>query len=225
MKTESMHQALKQVAGDVLEAFAKGRRCWSQFGEDGVIQSLFENQPRGFYVDVGAFAPKTFSNTYALYRRGWRGINIDPTPGSMLPFKVLRPRDVNLEVAVGEKDGSMPFYRLGIRSVLNTTSRETAQQYAEKHGLSIREVQVPVRRLASVLAEHVTKEVDLLSVDVEGADLAVLRSNDWNRWKPRVLVVEDHSFEPGKHTDVAEYLAGLGYRLRAWIRPTLILTQ
>src|ERR1043166_5586415 len=85
------------------------RTYYGQFGEDAMLQNMllgagtktaFEriaSRRSGFYVDVGAFAPKQFSNTYSFYQRGWRGINIDATPGSSALFKKVRPRDISIE--------------------------------------------------------------------------------------------------------------------------------
>jgi hypothetical protein len=74
------------------------RSSWSQEGEDLILARIFGDKPDGFYVDVGAHHPKRFSNTYYFYRRGWRGINIDAMPGSMLAFNRLRPSDINIEL-------------------------------------------------------------------------------------------------------------------------------
>ena len=63
---------------------------YSQFGEDVILRTFIKNKKTGFYVDVGCWHPKRFSNTYWLYKRGWRGINIDAMPGSMKPFKKTR---------------------------------------------------------------------------------------------------------------------------------------
>ena len=77
---------------------------YSQEGEDRILQRLFENQTPGFYVDIGAHHPRRFSNTYIFYKQGWRGINVDATPGSMFLFRVFRKRDINLEIAVDATD-------------------------------------------------------------------------------------------------------------------------
>src|SRR5690554_6253894 len=76
------------------------RKSYSQEGEDILLEKLFEGKNDGFYVDVGAHHPRRFSNTYLLYRRGWRGINIDAMPGSMAEFRRLRGRDINLEIPI-----------------------------------------------------------------------------------------------------------------------------
>ena len=61
-------------------------RSYSQFGEDALVNSLFRNKKYGIYVDVGAYHPILYSNTYALYRRGWRGFAIDPNPSLPPPL-------------------------------------------------------------------------------------------------------------------------------------------
>ena len=66
------------------------RHSYSQEGEDLVLRKIFKKQDKGFYVDVGAHHPKRFSNTFLLYKKGWNGINIDATPGSMKLFNKFR---------------------------------------------------------------------------------------------------------------------------------------
>src|SRR5829696_7661265 len=81
---------------------AYSRKSYSQEGEDLILERIFLEQKKGFYVDVGAHHPKRFSNTFLFYKLGWFGINIDAMPGSMSAFESARPRDINLEVAIAE---------------------------------------------------------------------------------------------------------------------------
>lgn len=94
------------------------RLSYSQEGEDLILAALFDlefSQMGGFYVDVGAHHPKRFSNTFLFYLNGWSGINIDAAPGSMLAFQRERPRDVNIEAAVGEAETALTFYEFNER--------------------------------------------------------------------------------------------------------------
>src|SRR4051812_23180628 len=75
--------------------------AFAQEGEDRLLLRLLEGAPAGFYVDVGAHHPQRFSTTFAFYLAGWRGINIDPRSGTRALFDRIRPRDINLELAVG----------------------------------------------------------------------------------------------------------------------------
>jgi len=86
---------------DLFDGYAL--KSYSQEGEDMILRRLFENQERGLYVDIGAYHPKKFSNTYFFYRAGWIGINVDAMPGSMKKFRSRRPRDINIEAAISDK--------------------------------------------------------------------------------------------------------------------------
>lgn len=201
------------------------RRSYAQEGEDIALLRAFGDKRDGFYVDVGAHHPKRLSNTYLLYRRGWHGINIDAHPGSMRRFRKQRPRDVNLEVGICETTGELQFFMFE-ESAIDTFSPELAQEYMERGYNLVSRQFVKTRPLASVLDEHVPpgQKVDLLSVDVEGLDMEVLRSNDWDRYAPAVLVVEDQGFDAASpdYSEVYRFLQNLGYQLAAKLLQSLI---
>jgi FkbM family methyltransferase len=188
---------------------------YAHMGEDLIARHYLGRSHDGFYVDVGAHHPVHLSNTWLLYRRGWRGINLDPTPGSMRAFRRIRPFDINLELAIGAIAGTACFHLFEDPS-LNTFSAELAQQHAKRSRL--REiVMVQQLPLAQVLAEHVPqgRAIDFLSVDVEGLDLEVLRSNDWERHRPAVIMVEDleaRDLIAAAGSELARFLAQQGYR-------------
>src|SRR5713226_7824178 len=111
---------INKIVGDLLKWILRSKGIYttdefshvsySQFGEDMVLKKIFQDKPDGFYVDVGAFHPKYYSNTYLLYLKGWKGINIDATPGSMEAFKRIRPRDCNLEMPIGSRKQTLTYY-------------------------------------------------------------------------------------------------------------------
>jgi FkbM family methyltransferase len=195
-----------------------GRRAYSQEGEDLVLARYFYGVTNGFFVDVGAHHPFRFSNTYLLYRLGWRGVNIDAMPGSMRPFKRYRPRDVNLEMGVGSVPGSATYYTFN-EPALNTFDAALAKQRCAPPYYLTGEITLPVRPLADILSDAVPagQSIDVLTVDVEGRDLDVLKSNDWTRFRPTMVLAEtlgrsllDLHSEP-----VAAYLSSLGYAIAA----------
>lgn len=193
---------------------------FSQEGEDMLLRKIFENSKPGFYVDVGAHHPKKFSNTYYFYKRNWNGINIDAAPGSMEQFHISRKRDINIEAAVSRETTELTFY-IFEEPALNTLDKELAQQrLAEKKNKLTGEVKVQTRTLADILNKHVpsNKEIDFLSVDVEGYDLEVLISNDWQKFRPRFVVVE--CFGKGRFEEIISdntyiFLSGNKYTLYA----------
>lgn len=78
--------------------------CYSQEGEDLILETFFDEVKNGFFVDIGAYDPIRFSNTYLFYLKGWTGINIDARPESMNDFDEIRPKDINLEIAIGQQE-------------------------------------------------------------------------------------------------------------------------
>jgi FkbM family methyltransferase len=210
--------------------FLYARSSYSQEGEDMSLLKLFDGKKDGFFVDIGAHHPFRYSNTYALYRLGWWGINIDAAPGSMRAFSKTRPRDINLELAVSNKSGKSTICVFE-DGALNIMSSSMAQAVI-KSGQSklIKKVKVKTRTLRSIFSEylHNDSSVDLLNVDVEGFDLKVLKSNDWRKYKPKVIVVEDAgglSLKEADRGDISKFLRKKGYELRSKIGDSLIFVR
>jgi FkbM family methyltransferase len=170
------------------------RRSFSQEGEDLILTRMleFESGVPRFYIDVGANHPKRYSNTYAFYECGWNGIAIEPDPELARLFASRRPRDRVVAVGIAEKSGELSYHRFS-DPAMNTFDSVLAAERAKNGRWKLLERSiVPVRTLASVLAEHAdgSKGIGFMSVDVEGFDLAVLRSNDWQRFRPRIVMAE-----------------------------------
>jgi FkbM family methyltransferase len=194
---------------------------FGQFGEDAVFLALWDwhRRQQGFYVDVGAYHPIDLSNTHALYRHGWRGITIDPNPKMAPLFARHRPEGTHLTCAVGGREGEASYFAFS-QANYNTMDAAVAERLgAEK---PFEKLTVPVRPLAAILGEHGPREggIDLLTVDCEGFDEVVLRSNDWKRFRPAWIMVEDE--QAGDDSGTARLLKGEGYRLAAWVRMTKI---
>jgi FkbM family methyltransferase len=211
-----------QVAREALrETFGwhfYARRSYSQEGEDLILMRMFDGQPTGVYVDVGAHHPYRFSNTCLLHKRGWRGINIDARPGSMASFRRFRPSDINLEIGISEQTASLEFYSF-VEPALNTFDRRLAES-RQSQGWSLESrLAVPCARLADVLSCELprlgTVALDVLSIDVEGLDLQVLRSNDWQRFRPKAVAVEmlEQPDADRQSSAIQLFLDGMGYRL------------
>ena len=176
------------------------RVSYSQFGEDLWLADYFADMKDGFYVDVGAYDPFNASNTLLLYRRGWRGINIEPDPAGLARLRRFRPRDTNLGVAISNVTGNATFVLDGSFSTIDRSDL-AAQGDA-------RTIVVPTRRLEEVLAEWGDKHIELLDVDCEGHDLTVLQSNDWQRFRPTVVLAESHDYPPSA---LNSFMANVGY--------------
>lgn len=192
---------------------------YAQEGEDMILRRLFENKPTGFYVDVGAHHPQRFSNTYLLYKKDWSGINIDAMPGSMVAFKKNRPRDINLEIAISDEERELTYYVFD-DAALNTFDIKLAQAREESTKYAImQKQQLFTQPLAKVLDQYMPRGVgiDFITIDVEGFDLQVLKSNDWQRYRPNYILVEAITFDLKnmEQEDVYLYLDSMGYILFA----------
>ena len=160
---------------------------YSQYGEDMVLRAIFARYPhsyKGFYVDVGAHHPKRFSNTYYFYERGWRGICIDPRPSLSKLFARDRKYDICLELGVAENEGTLTYYMFK-EPALNTFS-ELRMKNSDHQVIQKKIVMtMPLRK---ILAQYmpVGCTIDILSIDAEGFDLQVIRSNDFQEFRPRI---------------------------------------
>ncbi len=176
---------------------------------------LGSDKMSGFYVDVGAFHPTLFSNTYFFYLNGWQGINVEARPGSKQLFDRIRPRDVNLEVGVSRERGSMTYYFIAEDSPMNSFSPEFLRQIEMLEHVHS-EISIPMLPLAEVLDRHLppNQTIDFMNVDVEGHDFEVLESNDWKRFRPKVIVVEDEQLV-ANDSQIVRMMQGHGYELCA----------
>lgn len=198
----------------------KGSLSYSQEGEDRVLSSLLfkingaENIKNGFYVDVGAHDPYRFSNTHIFYKQGWSGINIDAMPGSMISFNKSRPRDINLELGVGKMAGSLKYFSFN-EPAINTFDENLAMARCNNVWHIKSTDVVAVLPLSDILNKYLPEgqSIDFFTVDVEGFDLEVLQSNDWLKFRPRVVLVETFgiSFEDLFADPIVKYLNSVGY--------------
>jgi len=165
---------------------------YSQEGEDLVLSRLFGEREQGFYVDIGAHHPKKFSNTYFFYRKGWVGINVDAMPGSMSAFNLLRPRDINIERAISQNCCSMTYYMFNQPALNGFSKRLSDARSGNGKNYLLKTIDIETCRLSMILDEYLPsgQGIDFMSIDVEGLDLEVLKSNDWEKYRPRYVLIE-----------------------------------
>jgi FkbM family methyltransferase len=200
-------------------------KSYSQEGEDMILHRIFADKPRGFYVDVGAHHPRRFSNTYFFYKRGWCGINIEPNPDAFRLFQSDRARDTNLQLGVSNSKGRITYYQFD-EPALNTFDSEIVNSRLANTQYKLKSTsEVDVERLDQVLSNYLPAEtqIDFLSIDVEGFDFAVLKSNDWERYRPKYVLVEvlDSSLEDVMGGEIFEFMKSQQYVLFAKTYNTL----
>lgn len=171
------------------------KTSFSEEGEDLILNSFLNKKTNGFYVDVGANHPYRSSNTALFYRKGWRGINIEPTPSVFKLLKFYRKRDINVNVGISNQECSLMFHSFNWPGYNTFDEALACIRLNENSKLRLLNKSViPVCRLSSVLDQHLPKgqKIDFLSIDVEGLDLDVLRSNDWSVYIPTFILVENN---------------------------------
>lgn len=163
---------------------------YAQNFEDVMLWRALKHIDRGFYIDVGAAWPDEHSVTMAFYQRDWRGINIEPNQFFIDKLCDSRPRDTNLRLAVGDCI-SIKEINLMAETGLSTFDEVLAEKH-QAAGWGVSRQAVQVTTLAAIWQDYVPsgQEVHFLKVDVEGFEEAVLKSNDWSKNRPWVVVVE-----------------------------------
>jgi FkbM family methyltransferase len=167
---------------------------FSQEGEDRILKHLFQGKKDGFYVEIGAHHPQRYSNSQLFYLNGWKGINVDAMPGSMKEFRKKRPSDINIETAISDKNEELAFYILEEKG-MNTADKEIAELRDTASPFRIEnETKVKAITLADLFNSNLPEntEIDFISIDIEGYDLKALQSNDWDKYRPRYVLVEDY---------------------------------
>ena len=189
----------------------RGERSWSQFGEDLIIQALVGEGP-GSFVDVGAGHPYWGSNSYKFYKSGWSGVLLEPNRSLATKLRRWRPKDRTINAAVGNREGETLLYEASAWQMSTTIP-----EWAMRMGVDIpeRQSRVDCVTLGSLGLCANPRTASFLSIDTEGNDLAVLQGNDWDRYLPQVICVEQ-LMPWGEQIDgIADLLQDHGYRLEA----------
>lgn len=174
----------------------KYNKSFSQEGEDMILLRVLGDKKNGFYIDVGAHHPVRFSNTNHFYKKGWSGINIDPLPGSMTLFDKKRPRDINLESAVG-RAGRLTYYMYDEPALNTFDEKLVSSRKRQKIPYDVVQTKkITIKPLDVILKKYLPKntKIDFLTIDVEGKDMEVLQTNDWLVFRPEYILVECHGY-------------------------------
>lgn len=205
-----------------------GERSFSQEGEDRILANLFRGKSSGFYVDVGAHHPYYLSNTHLFYQKGWRGLNIDANPECISIFQKKRKHDINVNSGVGATSAKLNFHNFEEPAL--STFDEQLSLDRQNAGRKLKEkIQIQVEPLEHLLEKYLPKnvQIDFMNVDVEGLDLQVLKSNDWTRFRPSVVLVEclDLDLENLSENETYRYMKSCGYRFSGRLVNTCIFIE
>jgi FkbM family methyltransferase len=178
----------------------RANHSYSQCGEDLIINYLF-NELRisnPFYLDIGAHDPVRLSNTYLLYKKGCRGVCVEPDPLLFEKIRRKRKRDVCLNVGVGVKNEKFADFYIMDGKPLNTFSKEEAERYV-KYGQRIENViKVPLLTVNDIIRNNFDHCPNFISLDVEGLDLDIIKTFDFSRYRPEVFCIETITYSLDK---------------------------
>jgi len=216
---KKVKRIVRILLGELFPSFLFGYKSYSQYGEDMMLKSFIEAEYpvgyKGFYVDIGAHHPFRFSNTAHFYKKGWHGINIEPTPTLIKKFYSLRRRDININAAVGNSDEPLLFYLFN-EPALNSFDKELSLCRETDRYKIIDIIEIPLEKISSILDKNLPEgtEITFMTVDAEGWDFEVLESNDWLKYRPKFILVEDDTdLDSIMSSKVYNYLKEKEYQL------------
>ena len=187
------------------------KKTYSMDGEDLVISDYFKNKKEGFYIDIGCYHPIHRNNTFLLHKKGWNGVNIDIHSFSIELFKFLRPKDLNYNYAVSNKNKKIKMFYQKELSQLSTIDYDQATKVFQGE-IKEREIQAYTLNEVLKFSNLENKKIDLLDIDVEGADLKVLEGFSLEKFKPELICVEIHEKEINE-SEIFKYLINYKYKL------------
>ena len=199
------------------------RKSYAMDGEDLAIDLFNKKRDKGFYVDIGAHHPIQRNNTHLLFKKGWEGINIDINQFSIELFNFLRPKDLNLQIAISDKEGEVSFFYQKKFSQLNTTDKRVAEENFQ--GI-FQEKKVKCQTIQNILdnSKYKNKKIDFLNIDIEGAEMKVLNTLNFEIYDPSLICIEilgyrDLNLEQReieiKNNEIYKFLVNQGYK-KVW---------
>jgi len=165
----------------------------TQFGEDKYIIELFDKNFVGKFLDVGCYHPTRHNNTYSMYKSGWSGMNIDLNPLTIELFDFMRPRDININSGVSDTEIEKKLYFIDELNTQNTLDQNQLNFLKNHHNIKeseILEKKIETRNLNNILDDHKFYNIDFMNLDIEGHELKVLETLDFDKINIRYLCIE-----------------------------------
>ncbi|MGN6491680.1 MAG: FkbM family methyltransferase [Agriterribacter sp.] len=200
--------------------FMRAKASYSQTGEDVIIEYLFDSLKISHptYLEIGTNQPKISNNTYSFYKKGCKGVCIEPDPEMAKIIKAERPKDTILNIGIGVTDqGSADFYLFpGLTNGWSTFSKIEADIRRRDSGVNYRTLSVPQKNINAIMQDYFAPHPNFISLDVEGLDLEILQSVNFAKFRPEVICVETITFgylnnTEKKITAINDYMYSKGY--------------
>ena len=185
---------------------SKKRYHYADNGEDIIIQGLFNHKKDGFYIDVGCYHPIRASLTHLLYKKGWRGVNIDISKDTINLFNIARPNDKNINIGIADKEGEDFYYQ----------SSHINQANSFKFYDNVKKVKVQITTLDNIIKNLGIDKIDFLNIDVEYRDFKALKGLNLNNVRPSLIAIEDndaYDVADVTNSDIYRYMTNKEYFL------------
>jgi predicted XRE-type DNA-binding protein len=214
-------------------------KSYSISNVDLIINRMFSKIKNGIYVDVGCNHPIKYNNTYLLYKRGWRGINIDLDKKSIDEFNLIRNKDYNIQALISSEENiNKEIYFYHERSAINTVSKDLIDYRNSKN----EDFQIK-KQLTSTLNKIIEdspfkdKKINLISIDIEDHEYEALKNFNFNKYKIDCIVSEIHDYNQEKleiynqniesiiNNKLYNMLIKNNYKLINWVNSDLIFVR
>ena len=185
---------------------SKKRYYYADNGEDIIIQGLFNHKRNGFYIDVGCYHPIRASLTHLLYKKGWKGVNIDISKDTINLFNIARPNDKNINIGIADKEGEDFYYQ----------SSHINQANSFKFYDNVKKVKVQITTLDNIIKNLGIEKIDFLNIDVEYRDFKALQGLNLNNVRPSLIAIEDndtYDIADVTNSDIYKYMINKEYFL------------
>ncbi len=195
------------------------RHSYSQKQEDLIIDRLLNYPKTGFYIDIGANDPVRLNNTKRFYDRGWTGINIEPNYIKYNKLQSERSRDINLNIALSDASRDDLIFYIFDADAISTLSKDQARYYQKVGYKILEERKIITSTLQNIFETYIKSQpIDFLSIDTEGFDLIILKSNDWEKYRPNIIIIESSELDDtvnkaSVQDNQSVFFQNIGYRL------------
>ena len=184
--------------------YSRAAKYYAEFAEDVLVERLLKKINKGSYVDVGCYHPYKGSLTRLLFKKKWKGINIDISKTSIDLFNIARKKDINLCIAVSDFDGTTKFFQNSEINQQNSLIKTSENQ---------KEIEIECCKLSTILNKHNVTNFDYLNIDVEGLETKVIKGFNFALYKPLLITIENNDLliEDYMKSEIYKILINNGY--------------
>ena len=165
----------------------------AQFGEDRKFLKYFKKKHKGTYVDLGCFHPTRYNNTFRMYKKGWKGLNVDLNPFTIELFNFARPRDINVCAALSEKKANKKIYFLGDLNSQNTLEKNHTKWLRSHFGYKKKDIlvkKIKTQKIGDILEKYKIYNIDFMNIDLEGHEIKILKTLNLKKFNVKYFCVE-----------------------------------